>query len=149
MMYDSSNPNGNYQIVGRHQGGYSAFVFELTNMLKFGEENEILVKVSNEATPQVIPVNHTLFPMYGGIYRPVELIVTNKINIAVSDYASSGVFISQKQINKKNAHISLKVKLENKNADARNIAIVSTILEQNGTVKTVVPSIICVTTLYR
>jgi beta-galactosidase len=135
VIYDASAINGNYQIVGRHQGGYSAFVLELTNMLKFGVENEILVKVNNEATPQVIPVNHTLFPMYGGIYRPVELIVTDKINIAVSDYASSGVYISQKEVNKKSAAISLKVKLENKNHDAKDLQIVSTIFEQSGAVK--------------
>ncbi|WP_293928401.1 sugar-binding domain-containing protein [Sphingobacterium sp. UBA6320] len=135
MVYDGSVINGNYQIVGRHQGGYSAFVLELTNMLKFGVENEILVKVSNEATPQVIPVNHTLFPMYGGIYRPVQLIVTDKINIAVSDYASSGIYISQKEVNKKSADITLKVKLENKTPEMRDVQIVSTIFEQGGAVK--------------
>src|SRR5690606_27795070 len=83
VNYEGGKLNGSYNIVGRHEGGYSAFVFELTNMLKYGEENEILVKVSNEASPHVIPVNHVLFPMYGGIYRPVELIVTETVNIAV------------------------------------------------------------------
>ena len=87
ITYDNTKRNGNYNFVGRHQGGYSAFVFELTNMLQFGKENEILVKVNNEATPQVIPVNHTLFPMYGGIYRPVELIETDGIHIAVNEFA--------------------------------------------------------------
>src|SRR5690606_29391029 len=101
ITFDNSQRNGHYNFVGRHQGGYSAFVFELTSMLQFGVENELLVKVNNEATPQVIPVNHTLFPMYGGIYRPVELIVTDEINIAVNDFASKGIYITQKNVSKK------------------------------------------------
>lgn len=134
--YDGTKVNGSYTIVGRHQGGYSAFVLELTNMLKFGVENEILVKVNNEASPQVIPVNHTLFPMYGGIYRPVQLIVTEKVNIAVNDYASSGIYISQKNVTKKAADVAVKVKLENKNHDPQLVNVLTTIYEKDGSVKT-------------
>jgi beta-galactosidase len=135
ISYEGDQVNGSYNIVGRHQGGYSAFVFELTNMLKYGEENEILVKVSNEATPEVIPVNHVLFPMYGGIYRPVELIVTEAVNIAVNDFASPGIFITQKNVSKKSADIGVKVKLENKTGEIQPIEVLTTIYEGNGTVK--------------
>src|SRR5690606_29602894 len=114
VVYNGDSVNGTYNFVGRHQGGYSAFVFELTSMLKYGEENELLVKVNNEATPQVIPVNHVLFPMYGGIYRPVQLIVTETVNIAANDFASPGIFITQKNVSKKSADIGVKVKIENK-----------------------------------
>ncbi|MDR0506653.1 MAG: beta-galactosidase, partial [Dysgonamonadaceae bacterium] len=77
----------NGTLAGNHRGGYSAFVIEMTKLLKYGQENEILVKADNASRPDVIPVNHTLFGVYGGIYRPVELIVTEKLNIAVTDYA--------------------------------------------------------------
>jgi len=135
VNYSSSKPNGTYSFVGRHQGGYSAFVFELTSMLKYGEENEILVKVNNEATPQVIPVNHTLFPMYGGIYRPVALIVTEQVNIAVSDFASSGIYITQKNVSKKSADVGVKVKLENKTGKIQQVEVLTSIIEKNGIVK--------------
>jgi beta-galactosidase len=66
----------NGQLVGSHKGGYSAFVCELTKALKTGQENEVTVKADNAHRPDVIPVNQSLFGVYGGIYRPVSLIVT-------------------------------------------------------------------------
>lgn len=135
ITYDNTKRNGNYNFVGRHQGGYSAFVFELTNMLQFGKENEILVKVNNEATPQVIPVNHTLFPMYGGIYRPVELIVTDDINIAVNDFAAKGIYITQKNVSKKTADVAVKIKIDNKSGKKQPIELLTTVFEKNGSIK--------------
>jgi beta-galactosidase len=135
ITYDNTKRNGNYNFVGRHQGGYSAFVFELTNMLQFGKENEILVKVNNEATPQVIPVNHTLFPMYGGIYRPVELIVTDDIHIAVNDFAAKGIYITQKNVSKKTADVAVKIKIDNKSGKKQPIELLTTVFEKDGSIK--------------
>lgn len=135
ITYDNTKRNGNYNFVGRHQGGYSAFVFELTNMLQFGKENEILVKVNNEATPQVIPVNHTLFPMYGGIYRPVELIVTDDIHIAVNDFAAKGIYIIQKKVSKKTADVAVKIKIDNKSGKKQPIELLTTVFEKDGSIK--------------
>ena len=125
--------NGRY--AGNHKGGYSAFAIEITKLLKYGEENQILVKVDNEPRPDVIPVNNRLFGVYGGIYRPVELIITDKVNITVTDHASPGIYISQKNVSAKSADVSIKVKLENKNKESKDITIVSTIYETDGRVK--------------
>ena len=135
INYDAARANGKYNIVGRHNGGYAAFTLELTDMLKYGQENELLVKVNNEARPDVIPINHTLFPMYGGIYRPVTLIVTENVNIAVTDYASPGLYISQQNVSKKSAEIKVKVKLENKNHESQAVDLITTIYERSGAVK--------------
>ena len=53
--------------------------------IKWGKENEIVVKADNTARPDVIPVNHNLFGVYGGIYRPVGLVTTEPCAIAVND----------------------------------------------------------------
>lgn len=37
----------NKAYAGNHKGGYSAFAIEITKLLKYGEPNEILVKVDN------------------------------------------------------------------------------------------------------
>lgn len=121
-------------FAGNHKGGYSAFVVELTKLLKYGRENDLLVKVDNASRPDVIPVNHTLFGVYGGIYRPVELIVTDKLNITVTDHASPGVYISQKDVTRASAGVSVKVKLENRRHGARKACIVTTIHEAGGRV---------------
>ncbi|MDM1551030.1 glycoside hydrolase family 2 protein [Empedobacter falsenii] len=138
VSYQSDTNNGNYNFVGRHQGGYSAFVLELTGMIKFDQENEILVKANNEENPAIIPVNHVLFPVYGGIYRPVSLIVTDPVNIAVNDFASAGIYISQKNVSKKSADIHVKVKVDNKSGQQNNIEIFTSIIDHNNkTVKSI------------
>ena len=103
----------NGYLVGTHKGAYSAFVCEIGAQVKYGEKNEIVVKADNTARPDVIPVNHGLFGVYGGIYRPVWLVVTEPCNIVVNDCASSGVYITQKNVSKKSAEVSVKVKLDN------------------------------------
>lgn len=122
----------NNVFVGKHKGGYSAFSFEITNAIKYGETNEIVMKVDNAARPDVIPVNHSLFGVYGGIYRPVWLIVTDKVNIAVTDYASSGVYISQEEVSAKSAKVNVKVKLSNRNLQASDIELETEIADMTG-----------------
>lgn len=125
----------NKVYAGNHKGAYSAFAIEISKLLKYGEPNEIMVKVDNSPRPDVIPINNTLFGVYGGIYRPVELIVTEPVNIAVTDYASPGVYISQQNVNRKSADVEVKVKLENKQAQAQKIELATTIYERSGAVK--------------
>lgn len=103
----------NGYLAGSHKGAYSAFVCEIGSQVNFGEENEIIVKANNAARPDVIPTNHILFGVYGGIYRPVWLVVTELCGIVVNDCASSGVYITQKNVSKKSAEVTVKVKVSN------------------------------------
>ncbi|WP_303011403.1 glycoside hydrolase family 2 protein [uncultured Bacteroides sp.] len=103
----------NGYLAGTHKGAYSAFVCEIGSQIKFGRENEIIVKADNSSRPDVIPTNHNLFGVYGGIYRPVWLIVTEPCNIVVNDCASPGVYITQKNVSKKSAEVAVKVKVDN------------------------------------
>jgi beta-galactosidase len=125
----------NGKLAGNHKGAFSAFTVEIDKLLQYGKENEILVKVDNSARPDVIPINHVLFGVYGGIYRPVELIVTEKVHIAVSDYASPGVYIRQKNVTSKAADVRIKIKLENKNKEAQDVRVIATIYETGGKIK--------------
>lgn len=122
----------NNTFAGNHKGGYSAFAVEITKLLKYGESNDILVKVSNAPRPDVIPVNHTLFGVYGGIYRPVQLIVTENVNIAVTDYAAPGVYISQENVTSKSADVKVKIKVDNKTGSTQTAKVVTTIYEMHG-----------------
>ena len=122
----------NSKLVGTHKGGYSAFAFEIGTALKFGAENEIMVKADNTARPDVIPVNHSLFGVYGGIYRPVWLIITEQNNITVTDCASPGVYITQKNVSKRSADITVKVKLDNGSLTPANLVLENTLYTQEG-----------------
>lgn len=122
----------NGTLATTHKGGYSAFACEIGPLLKAGKENEILVKADNSARPDVIPVNHSLFGVYGGIYRPVWMIVTDPCNISVTDHASSGVYISQKNVSKKKADVIVKVKLDNATLQPVPIVLQQIIYDQKG-----------------
>ncbi|MBC9796547.1 beta galactosidase jelly roll domain-containing protein [Sinomicrobium sp. FJxs] len=122
----------NGRFIGEHKGSYSAFAFEITHSVDYGKENTILVKVNNEARKDVLPINHFLFPIYGGIYRPVSLILTNKLNISVTDYASPGIYISQKNVSRKKADITVRAKLENKEKQARKVTLRTVIKNADG-----------------
>lgn len=122
----------NGTLATTHKGGYSAFACEIGTMLKAGRENEIIVKADNQSRPDVIPVNHVLFGVYGGIYRPVWLVVTDPYAICVTDCASPGVYITQKNVSKKQADVKVKVKLDNATLQPVPLTLQTTIYNQEG-----------------
>lgn len=122
----------NNQLAGTHKGGYSAFTLEIGTALKPGGKNEIVVKADNQSRPDVIPVNHALFGVYGGIYRPVWLVVTEKSNITVTDNASPGVYITQKNVSKRSADITVKVKVDNASLQPAPMTLENTIYTREG-----------------
>ena len=124
----------NGYLCGTHRGAYSAFACEIGQQLKFGETNEIVVKANNAARPDVIPVNHVLFGIYGGIYRPVWLISTDKCAITVNDCASSGIYITQPNVSSKSADVAIKVKIDNKSGIPVPLRLKNSIYDKDGNV---------------
>lgn len=122
--------NGAY--IGNHKGGYSAFAFNITKALKVGEHNELILKVDNKARPDVIPVNHNLFGVYGGIYRPVCMIATNEVHFAITDYASNGVYFSVQNVSSKQADVQVRMKLNNQNMHQKNVVIETIVCDAKG-----------------
>lgn len=128
----------NNRFLGEHKGGYSAFCFEISKSLKYDTTNTILVKVNNKPRKDVIPINDDLFALYGGIYRPVNLIVTNKLNITTTDYASPGVYIKQENVSSKSADIFVTEKVENAWHTTKNVVMQCAVYDMDGKlVKTV------------
>jgi beta-galactosidase len=123
----------NNKLIGTHKGAYSAFCFDISNSLRYDTINTIMVKVNNEERPDVIPINNKLFGVYGGIYRPVSLIVTGKINITTTDYASSGIYIKQ-DVNNKFYIIWVTYKIKKKQHKTHKISIKPTIGYKSGAI---------------
>ncbi|MBE8715037.1 beta-galactosidase [Sphingobacterium sp. KB22] len=122
--------NNNY--IGEHKGGYSMFVFEITNSIKYDAENTIVVIADNKARKDVLPINQFLFPMYGGIYRPVSLITTEKTNFLVTDQASAGIYIRQKNVSSKSADLLIESKLETKEKNIQHAELILEIKDHSG-----------------
>lgn len=119
----------NNKLAGKHYGGYTAFTFEVTNFLKYKGENKIEVQVTNAYNPDIAPLNGD-FNVYGGIHRPIDLIVTNQNCITPTDYGSSGVFLTPSKVTEKSANLEIDTRLS-LNAPTLNFAIKTIIYNQN------------------
>ena len=71
----------NGQMAGEHSGkGYTAFTFDITPLLRWGETNAITVRVNNAFNEHMLPRGHSSdWAHDGGIFRPVQLLITPKV----------------------------------------------------------------------
>lgn len=88
----------NAQHIGEHRGGYTAFTMEITDVVRYGEQNYIRVMVSNAMRSDVLPLSADQ-NLCGGIYRDVELLVTPTSIVSPLFYSSDGVLIEQQTAN--------------------------------------------------
>jgi beta-glucuronidase len=65
----------NGKEIGRHEGGFTPFVLEVTDALRAGD-NRLTVGVDSTHDAQSIPTTITDWDLYGGITRPVKLVYT-------------------------------------------------------------------------
>ncbi|MEZ4777749.1 MAG: glycoside hydrolase family 2 TIM barrel-domain containing protein [Bacteroidia bacterium] len=123
--------NGN--LLGEHKGGYSAFCYEITDFIRFGEENNIEVIASNAITEEILPLAGD-FNLYGGIYRPVSLLVTSKTCISPLDYGSSGIYLKQKLVSEHHAEIELSAIISHGEEQAALVLFRSTVFDAEGNI---------------
>lgn len=121
--------NGKY--TGQHHGAFSAFCFELTELVKFGEANLLAVKVDNSWREDLPPLGGD-FPVMGGLYRQAFLIVKEKTCITPLDHASPGVYLKQVMISDKKAEVEITTKISNMNTKLSTLMLRTTILDANG-----------------
>ena len=122
----------NNKHIGKHKGAYAAFCFDITAAVNFGEANEIRVVADNIAKSDVIPINHFLFTIFGGIYRPVSLIVLPQVHITPTDYAGHGVYIRQKKVDKAFANIEIATKLATFNTFPSDLELQAEVKDHTG-----------------
>lgn len=106
----------NRKHIGEHRGGYGAFIFEITDLVKYGEKNSVLVRANNGEQLDIMPLVGD-FNFYGGIYRDVHLLITDETCISPLDYASPGVYLVQEVVSPQEAKVCAKVNLSNRTAD--------------------------------
>lgn len=100
--------NGSH--TGEHRGGATAFVFEITEKIRCGAENDLRVEVSNTWQNDVLPTS-TDMNLYGGIYREVELIITDRTAVSPACYGTDGLFIHPKSVSDDKAEAEAEIHL--------------------------------------
>ena len=98
--------------LGQHRGSFGAFCFELTQDLATNGPNVLAVRVSNAPEPDLAPLSGG-FPVYGGLYRDVELVETDDTCFTLTDHASPGVVWQQTSITSTQAVIDVTVQISN------------------------------------
>ncbi len=110
----------NGRRVGAHQGGYTAFGFDITPYLNFDGVNTLWVRVNNAQNLDLMPLSGN-FNIYGGIYRNVELIVTPAVHISHTQYATSGVRVTQKLVSNQKAVVDVVAEIEGMSSSVVNV----------------------------
>ena len=85
----------NGKAVTRHDGGYSTFRSDVTELLQ--EANNLSVSVDNGVNDRIYPQKAD-FTFYGGIYRDVELLIVNKNHFDLDYYGGCGLQVTAKPV---------------------------------------------------
>lgn len=112
--------------AGTHVGGYTRFSFNITPLVKAGMKNLIAVKVNNRYN-ELIPPLTADFTFFGGIYRDVFLIVTEKQHVSTTHYASDGVYITTPSVSEKQARVEIKTLLTNASSNDKKLIVEHTV----------------------
>ena len=65
----------NGEKIGRHEGGFTPFNFEITNLVR-DKGNSLIVKVDNQRRRDAVPTLNTDWWNYGGLTREVKIVET-------------------------------------------------------------------------
>lgn len=113
-VYMNSEVWINGQSLGVHPYGYTPFYYDLTQFLKpSGEKNTLAVKVNNNG-------KNSRWYSGSGIYRHVNLIVTEKVHIPVW-----GISVVTPEVNKEKATVKLNIKIANEAKASGKLQIIT------------------------
>jgi beta-galactosidase len=121
----------NGKFLGEHRGGFGAFCFEITTNLSANGTNLLAVRVSNTKEPDIAPLAGD-FSVYGGLYRPVHLIVTGAENFTLTDHASPGVAWLQTRVSPTQAMLDVTAQISNGTKSKQPQILIATVLDADG-----------------
>jgi len=114
----------NGQLIGNHQSGYTPSNYNLTDVLRYGNEGKNVILVKVDATEY-----EGWWYEGAGIYRHVWLTKTDKLHVA-----RFGTYVTTPSISTDKASISIKTTLKNEYKVVKNFTLVSKIVDNKGVV---------------
>lgn len=118
----------NGQAAGSHAGGYSAFILDVTGLIR--ENNEIEITVDN-ARRDITPL-WADFTFWGGIYRDVWLITTPEQHFNMANHGSTGVFVSTPVVNEREGVVQVKAEVTNDAGSKMRLKVQNRIYDARG-----------------
>ena len=95
--------------AGNHKGGYTAFIFDVSKLIRNGANN-FRIKVDNSHNEGIPPMQAD-FTFFGGIYRDVSLLFVPDNHISVEHFASDGVYITTPEVSAEKASVHIETHL--------------------------------------
>jgi beta-galactosidase len=121
----------NGKFLGEHRGGFGAFCFEITQALSGTGTNRLAVRVDNTRFPDIAPLSGD-FSVYGGLYRPVHLLVTGAENFTPTDHGSPGVAWRQTSVSTTQAVLDVTAQISNAARKSRELTLTARVLDADG-----------------
>ena len=72
------------------------------------------------------------FTFYGGMYRDVNLVITNQVHFDLMDHGSQGIYMVQEDVNEEKAALTIKAKLTNDLEEEKKVRVWADILNAEG-----------------
>lgn len=131
----------NGEKVTEHRGGYVGFTVDISDRVNYEENNLLAVRVSavyDPLTPPGKPQERMDFYYYSGIYRDVNMIITNKLHITdaleANKAAGGGVFVTYSKVDRKEALVQVNTHLENGSGNVREGKLLTLLRNSRGKV---------------
>jgi beta-galactosidase len=122
-----------------HQGGFLPFTVDVTGSIINGT-NVVSVRIDNSYQTLIPPEkwdnSWVDFCLFGGLYRNVNLIVTDKLYVPdpLSGTAApgAGIFVTTPSVSSSNATVQVKTTVKNEYATVKSCTLKTTIVDKNG-----------------
>lgn len=110
----------NGKRLGKHPYGYTSFWFDITDRVKFGEDNTIAVRVRNEG-------ENSRWYSGSGIYRHVWLKTVEPVHVA-----QWGTYITTPEVTAASALVQVKTKIANQSGKSTEVTVRTRLLNRKG-----------------
>lgn len=121
----------NGRRLGEHRGAFTAFAFEITPLVAWDRPNDLRVRVDNSTRPDVPPLSGD-FNLFGGLYRPVHLLITDPVCVTPLEAGSPGVFVSVPSLSDSEGVVSVRSLISNGTASPAPTVVRTTVRDAAG-----------------
>ncbi len=137
-MYDSKVYLNGTQILS-YLGGYNPYSIDITSALQYGSTNVLAIRLDNTVDTNAAPGNTAPdFYYYSGLYRYVNLHVTDLLHITDAVYANKvaggGVFVTYPSVSSSSATVQVKTDVINEYSATHTCVLKTSIIDSNGSV---------------
>ncbi|MEG9327524.1 glycoside hydrolase family 2 TIM barrel-domain containing protein [Salinimicrobium catena] len=112
----------NDQQIGEHRGGYTGFVFDISEALVPGKENKIRIEVDNSHNLDIPPLDAD-FNFYGGIYRDLWLVTTPKVHFEMANEDAGNILIKTPEVSEESGNLEVEARVVNSSAGKKKTEV--------------------------